>query len=306
MAIPDFQTIMLPLMQLAKDGELHQFHDAVINLALYFNLTDAEKSNLLPSGQQPIFDNRVGWAKLHLKKAGLLDDPTRGFFKITNRGKEILQNSPTRIDMRFLQQFPEYKAFREKTPSEEIGNDKNVDLNKLTPDEVLELSYQRIRNELAEKLSDYTFKSTSGFFERLVVELLVNMGYGGSRQDAAKAVGQRGDEGIDGIIDEDRLGLDNIYIQAKKWEKSTNIGRPEIQKFVGALSGKKARKGIYITTADFTKEARDYAQSLEIKVILINGKKLADLMIDYDIGVTTRSIYELKILDSDYFGEIPI
>lgn len=303
MAIPDFQSIMLPLLQLSDDGKVHYIHDAVNQLADEFELTDEERAKLLPSGQQPIFYNRVGWSRTYLKKAGLLEDPKRGYFQITERGNEVLAGSPSRIDMKFLRQFPEYIEFREtvrETTEEEVQEE---DLEGLTPEEALENAYQRIRRDLSEELLSYVLSSTPGFFEKLVVELLVKMGYGGSQRDAARAVGQSGDEGIDGIIDEDRLGLDTIYVQAKKWNKPASIGRPEIQKFVGALQGKKAKKGIFITTTTFSKEAREYASNIDTKVVLIDGTRLTDLMIDFSVGVTPRTQYELKELDTDYFGE---
>ena len=303
MAIPDFQTIMLPLLQLSSDGKVHYIHDAVNRLAEEFALTEEERTKLLPSGQQPIFYNRVGWSRTYLKKAGLLEDPKRGYFQITDRGREILEDNPSRIDMKFLRQFPEYIEFREtvrETTEEEVQEE---DLEGLTPEEALENAYQRIRRDLSEELLSYVLSSTPGFFEKLVVELLVKMGYGGSQRDAARAVGQSGDEGIDGIIDEDRLGLDTIYVQAKKWNKSTSIGRPEIQKFVGALQGQRAKKGIFITTTTFSKEASEYASNIDTKVVLIDGARLTDLMIDYGVGVTARTLYELKDLDTDYFGE---
>ena len=303
MAIPDFQTIMLPLLTLSSDGEVYYIHDAVNQLADQFELTEEERTKLLPSGQQPIFYNRVGWARTYLKKAGLLEDPKRGYFQITGRGREVLVDNPARIDMKFLRQFPEYIEFREtirETSEEEVQEE---DLEGLTPEEALENAYQRIRRDLSEELLAYVLGSTPGFFEKLVVELLVKMGYGGSQRDAARAVGHSGDEGIDGIIDEDRLGLDAIYVQAKKWKKSTSVGRPEIQKFVGALQGKRAKKGIFISTTSFSKEARDYAANIDTKVVLIDGARLTDLMIDYGVGVTSRTQYELKELDTDYFGE---
>lgn len=303
MPIPDFQTIMLPLLRVAEDGQSHYIHDAVDELAKHFSLTDEEKSKLLSSGQQPVFYNRVGWARTYLKKAGLLEDPKRGYFRITERGKEVLQEKPERIDMKYLQRFPEYIEFRQTTrePSEEQVSDD--DLEGLTPEEALEDSYQRIRKDLADELLSYVLSSTSGFFEKLVVELLVKMGYGGSQREAARAVGQSGDEGIDGIIDEDRLGLDTIYVQAKRWKSESSVGRPEIQKFVGALQGKRAKKGIFITTARFTDDARDYARNIDTKVVLIDGSRLTELMIDYGVGVTSRTAYEIKSLDTDYFGK---
>jgi len=304
MTIPDFQTIMLPLLKIAEDGKEHYIHDAVEELAQFFELTEEEKTKLLSSGQQPIFYNRVGWARTYLKKARILEDPRRGYFQITSRGKEILESNPSRIDMKFLRQYPEYIEFREKPKISSPTNGGEETIEELTPEETLEEAYQKIREDLANELLDYVIKSTPGFFEKLVVELLVNMGYGGSRRDAARAVGKSGDEGIDGIIDEDRLGLDNIYIQAKRWNGDNSVGRPEIQKFVGALQGQRAKKGIFITTSSFTESAKEYVQNIDIKVVLIDGRRLSELMIDYEVGVAHRTTYEIKSLDTDYFGEI--
>jgi restriction system protein len=301
MAIPDFQTIMLPLLELAEDGNEHYIHDAVDELATFFQLLPEEKTKLLPSGQQPAFYNRVGWARTYLKKAGLVEDPRRGYFKITQRGKDVLENKPAKIDMKFLRQFPEYVEFRQTTRETNQVEEVEESLDELTPEEALEEAYQKIRDDLANELLEYVINSTPGFFEKLVVELLVNMGYGGSRREAARAVGQSGDEGIDGIIDEDRLGLDRIYIQAKKWKRDTSVGRPEIQKFVGALQGQRARKGIFITTSRFTKSAKDYVQNIDTTVVLIDGARLTELMIDYAVGVAHRTTYEIKSLDTDYF-----
>jgi len=303
MAIPDFQSIMLPLLVIASDGKVHNIHNAFNELASHFHLSDEEIGKLLPSGRNPAFYNRVWWARTYLKKAGLLIYPKRGHFRITERGEKVVAGNPTKIDMKFLQQYPEYVEFRE-TNSEGINEDlQEQDLEDLTPEEALENAYQRIRTDLAEELLALVINSSPGFFEKLVVELLVKMGYGGSQRDAARAVGQSGDEGIDGIIDEDRLGLDTIYVQAKRWNRGSKISRPEIQKFVGALQGKRAKKGIFITTTFFSSEAKDYAENIDTKIILIDGKRLADLMIDYGVGVTSRTNYELKDLNTDYFGE---
>lgn len=304
MAVPDFQSIMLPLLKLAGDGEVHSIHDAVEELAEQFSLSEEERSKLLPSGQQPVFYNRVGWARTYLKKAGLLEDPRRGHFRITERGRDVLEQDPPEIDMRFLRQFPEYVEFRQVAgKTKEADEEDEEELEELTPEEILEDAYQQIREDLAENLLSYVLNSGAGFFEKLVVELLVRMGYGGSRREAARAVGRSGDEGIDGIIDEDRLGLDVIYVQAKKWGVDHPVGRPEIQKFVGALQGKRARKGIFITTSRFTSAAREYAGRIDTKVVLIDGERLTDLMIDHDVGVSMLTTYEVKRVDSDYFGE---
>lgn len=303
MTIPDFQTIMLPLLKLAGDGEVHSIHEAVNRLADDFSLSEEERTKLLPSGQQPTFYNRVGWARTYLKKAGLLEDPRRGHFRMTDRGRRVLEQKPSKIDMQFLSQFDEFVEFRERGPDTDEDKTETDEIDELTPEEVMERAYQQIREDLAGELLTYVLNSGSGFFEKLVVELLVQMGYGGSRREAARAVGKSGDEGIDGIIDEDRLGLDVIYVQAKKWKDDNPVGRPEIQKFVGALQGRRARKGIFITTSRFTNEAREYARRIDTKVVLIDGDRLTDLMIDHDVGVSPLTTYDVKRVDSDYFGE---
>lgn len=298
MTVPDFQSIMLPLLKIAEDGQEHSGHESLEKLAKHFELTDIELNELLPSGKQTKFYNRIGWARTYLIKSKLLEIPRRSYFSITQRGKDVLKSNPSRIDMNYLKRFPEYIEFKEKENDKE-DKKKNEIIKENTPEENLELSYQEIRDNLALDVLENVMGCSPAFFERLVVELLVEMGYGGSRREAARAVGQTGDEGIDGIIDEDKLGLDTIYIQAKKWANS--VGRPEIQKFVGALAGKRARKGIFITTSSFSSEAIKYVTEIDSKVILIDGKKLAGLMIDYNVGVTEVTSYKLKRIDSDYF-----
>jgi restriction system protein len=303
MSIPDFQSIMLPLLTCAADGKEHSTQEFYQLLAKNFGLSQSELSELLPSGKQPTFYNRIGWARTYLSKSGLLEMTRRSYYRLTERGKQVLESNPARIDMKFLEQFPEYINFREKEGSHKRNKNDvqgGVDTEIHTPEEILEDAYQEIRKNLAQDLLTNVKSSSPEFFERLVVELLVKMGYGGTWQDAARAVGQRGDEGIDGIIDEDRLGLDCIYIQAKRWESA--VGRPEIQKFVGALMGKRARKGIFITTSSFSPEAISYASTIDFKVVLIDGKRLAEFMIDYDIGVSGLYSYQIKRIDSDYFG----
>lgn len=301
MGVPDFQTIMLPLLQIAADGKEHSIQKATSQLASHFDLSQAEVNQLLPSGQQTVFYNRVGWARTYLKKSRLIETHKRSFFRITERGRRALEGNPVKIDMKFLQQYEEYREFKALRGTRVSAHEKAVEDVGRTPEEVLEDAYQVIRDSLAQDLLSQVATGSPAFLERLVVELLVRMGYGGSRADAARAVGQSGDEGIDGIIDEDRLGLDTVYIQAKKWSQGT-IGRPEIQKFVGALHGKHAKKGIFITTASFSKEAKDYATSIDPKVVLIDGQRLAELMIDYDVGVSRVASYNVKTLDSDYFA----
>lgn len=302
MTIPDFQTIMCPLLQLFADGKEHSNQEVLEKLANVFSLTEQELGELLPSGKQTTFYNRVGWARTYLTKSGLLEMPRRTYYKITSKGLDVLRSGPVRIDMKYLARFPEFVEFRKregKGHTSDNGGEATVPGGR-TPEEILEDAYQEIRDNLAQELLVLVKKSPPSFFERLVVELLVNMGYGGSRREAARAVGQTGDEGIDGIIDEDKLGLDSIYIQAKRWDSV--VGRPEIQKFVGALMGKRARRGIFITTSTFSIDATNYVSNIDFKVVLIDGKRLSELMIDYDIGVTGSTVYQLKRVDSDYFS----
>jgi len=298
MAIPDYQSIMLPLLKFAGDRKDHTLREAIDEVAKQFGLTEEERRELLPSGQQAIFDNRVGWARTYMKKAGLLESPRRGYLRITTRGREILSSNPRKIDVGFLRQFPEFVEFQ--TVKKDKFEGPEIEPGE-TPEEVLENAFQGLRHSLASDLLQQIKSSPPRLFERIVVELLVSMGYGGSLKDAGKAIGKSGDEGIDGIIKEDRLGLDIIYIQAKRWDNT--VSRPEIQKFAGALQGQRARKGIFITTSDFSKEAREYAARIETKIVLIDGGELAQYMIDHNIGVTTVASYEVKRVDSDYFAE---
>ena len=303
MSIPDFQTLMLPLLKFANDQQEHASREAADHLAQLFQLSDIEREELLTSGQQTIFDNRAYWAKTHLKHAVLLENTRRGFFKISQRGIQILQQNPQEINMKFLKQFPEYLQFISKRDKNGVEEAEIETTSKHTPEELLEDGYQRIRLDLAEELLSKVKSCPPSFFERLVVELLVKMGYGGSRKDAGEAVGKSGDGGIDGIIKEDRLGLDAIYIQAKRWDEGV-VGRPEIHKFVGALHGQRAKKGIFITTSDFSSNAREYVANIDTKIVLIDGRQLALLMIDNDVGVSKVSTYEIKKIDSDYFTEV--
>ncbi len=302
MSIPDYQTCMLPLLKFASDGKAHKVAEAVDSLSNQFHLTPEERETLLPSGTQYIIANRVAWAKTYLKKAGLLTDPKRAFFQITDRGRDLLKENPKEISSKFLQRYDEFHQFQQKSspksPHEETIPDHTA---YSTPEEALEFGYQKLTETLSDDLLENIMICSPTFFEQLVVELLVKMGYGGSLKEAASVVGKSGDAGIDGIIKEDKLGLDAIYIQAKRWE--TVVGRPEIQKFVGALDGQKARKGIFITTSSFTKEAIDYAKNTTVKVVLIDGERLAELMIENNLGVSTTMTYEIKKVDSDYFTE---
>lgn len=305
MPIPDYQSIMLPLLTLTSDNNEHSLRETIELLATQFNLTDEEREELLPSGTQAIFDNRVGWAKTHILKAGLLESPRRSIFKITTRGQQALAQNPTAINVNFLRQYPEYVEFIR--PNNNSNNDQTVitqqiEQSQATPEEILESAYQNIRRNLAQELLIRIKASPPRFFERLVVELLVKMGYGGSLKDAGRTTQLTNDEGIDGVIKEDKLGLDVIYIQAKRWDNNA-VGRPDIQSFVGALDGQRANKGIFITTSRFADTATQYVKTITKKVILIDGEELANYMIDYGLGVSTFTTYELKKIDSDYFGE---
>ena len=303
MPIPDFQSCMLPLLKCLADGKEFLSRDVEAVLAIQFGLTAEEISELLPSGRQRIFHNRFAWSKSYLKKAGLLVSPKRGTIKITDKGLNVLSDNPERISVKFLEQFPEFVEFRYGRGAEQQTNDEasSAEISESTPEEILELVNEKIRSELAQDILAKVLSCTPAFFEYLVVELLLKMGYGGSRKDAGERIGQSGDGGIDGIIKEDRLGLDTIYIQAKRWQGS--VGRPEIQKFVGALQGQRARKGVFITTSFYTSDALSYVDHIDTKVVLIDGQRLASLMIDFDVGVSVSAAYIVKKIDSDYFDE---
>lgn len=305
--IPDYQTLMLPLLKLIDDGKVHAIKDTIDILASEFNLTEEDLNEWLPSKSQKKFYNRVYWAKAHLKMAGVLENMGKGQFKITNRGIEILKDNPQFVNVKYLtNKYDDYKNLiigyrktdtnKSSTPTEEVDDYLNQ-----TPEEEIELGYQKIRGSLLIEILNKLKLVHPTFFEKIVVELLVKMGYGGSIQDAGKAIGKSGDEGIDGTIKEDKLGLDVIYIQAKRWEGV--VGRPELHKFVGALAGQGAKKGIFITTSSFTKEAKGYSPKNETKIVLIDGEKLAQYMIDHNLGVSVQNTYEIKRIDSDYFGE---
>jgi restriction system protein len=297
--IPDYQSIMLPLLRYAADGIEHSFRDAIDALAVEQNVTDEDREVMLPSGRAKTYNNRVGWALTYLKKAALLDTTKRGYFKITKRGLEVLKQKPTFINVAFLKQFPEFIEFQSVKSEPDVQPAAEVATSTATPEEALESAYERIRDELAVDLRKTIGQCSPAFFERLVVDLLVTMGYGGTRKDAGQAVGKSGDGGIDGIIKEDRLGLDIIYIQAKRWQN--DVGRPEVQKFAGALQGQRAKKGMFITTSKFTREAREFVAHIDTKIILIDGDTLAQLLIDHNVGVAVVDAYEIKRLDSDYF-----
>lgn len=302
MSVPDFHSLMLQLLRIAADGKEHSLAEARERLAAEFRLSAVDQDELLPSGRQSKFANRVAWAKSYLQQAGLTTSPRRGHFQVSDRGLNVLKSPPTRIDIKFLEQYPEFVEFR--TPRSEADQQNETSLGQPepeTPEEALETSHLKMRAGLASEVLARLKTGSPQFFEQLVVELLLRMGYGGSRKDAGHAIGKTGDEGIDGIISEDRLGLDIVYLQAKKWDGT--VGRPEIQKFVGALHGKRAKKGVFITTGTFSAEAVTYVEHIDPKVVLIGGRRLAELMIDFELGVTTTRTYHVKRIDSDYFEE---
>jgi restriction system protein len=308
MAVPDFQSLFIPVLQVASDGNEHSLSETIETIARQLGLSEADRDELLPSGKQRKFDNRVSWARTYLQKAPLLSSPGRSKFRITERGVKVLKENPPQINVKFLRQFPEFVAFHTHTDRDGKIEENNhttqeiLEKTSQTPQEILEASYQSLRQTLAQELLERIKNSPPKFFESLVVDLLVAMGYGGSRKDAGQAVGQVGDGGIDGIIKEDKLGLDAIYLQAKRWEGT--VGSPVVQGFAGALIGKKARKGVFITTSNFSPQARSFVSGTEnLKIILIDGEQLTQLMIDHDIGVTEESRYVVKKVDLDYFGD---
>ena len=290
---------MYPLLELAADGEVHSMDEAYEVLAERFNLTEEDRAELLPSGRQSRYENRVGWARTYLTKAGLLESPGRGQFKITPRGLDVLRSGVTDIDKSYLYQFPEFVEFRRR----DRGNAESEvieDAGK-TPDEQLELLYLELEKQLAHELLERIKQCSPAFFERLVVQLLVAMGYGGSVSDAGKAVGRSGDDGIDGIIKQDRLGLSNIYIQAKRWNNT--VPGEVVRAFAGSLALKKASRGVIITTSDFSEGAIKAAEQLG-NIVLIDGETLAQYMIEYNVGVTVAARYEIKRIDRDFFEGI--
>jgi restriction system protein len=303
MPIPDFQSLMLPLMEVLADGEEHIMRDATAALADRFQLTEAERRELMQSGQT-VFYNRVAWAKTHLKYAGLLDNPIRGKVRLSPLGREILETKPGAINCRFLKQFPSYLAFigqgePDGGAGEALQGPATLESDK-TPLELLDSSYRALRKTTAEELLSRLKACSPAFFEQVVVKLLLAMGYGGIAGEGL-VTGRPGDAGLDGVIKEDKLGLDVVCVQAKRWEAT--VGRPAVQAFAGSMEGHRARKGVLITTSSFSKDAWDYVDRIERKIVLIDGERLADLMMDHGVGVTTTKVYELREVSNDFFDE---
>ena len=302
MPIPDFQSLMLPILEYYGDKLEHGSQNVLNDLKIKLQLTDDEINELLPSGKQYRFNNRVGWAIIYLMKSGLLNRPSRGKYIITSRGLEVLKEKPEKINMKYLEKFQEYVDFKDFKSDKSEDKSPPSEYDKIsTPQESLEMSYQELRRQLSHDLLERVKQSSPSFFEILVVDLLLKLGYGGSRIDAGQAIGRTGDDGIDGVINEDKLGLDVVYIQAKKWQNP--VGRPDIQAFVGSLEGQKSRKGVFITTSKFTVDAQDYVKRIEKKIVLIDGERLTQLMIDNGVGVAEESRYVVNRLDEDYFIE---
>lgn len=295
----------MPVLRAFADGHEHSTREVRDRVAPTFGLNTQDLAESLPSGRQTRYANRIAWAHVYLKQAGLLESPRRGFYRITGRGRAVLAAPPDRIDIPFLMQYPEMQEFRSRRGDDSTESAGEATPGRataeLTPDEQIRIGYQRLRESLAAQVLTRVKQASPRFFESLVVELLVAMGYGGSHEDAAQVVGGGSDEGIDGVIKEDRLGLESIYIQAKRWQGT--VGRPIIQQFAGALQGQSARKGVLITTSSFSKEAIEYAKALQSSIVLVDGAQLAELMIDYDVGVSESEAIRIKRLDEDYFSE---
>lgn len=304
MAVPDYQTIMLPLLQYTGDGQEHTIRDAITDLGKFFQLSSNELAEMLPSGKQAKFDNRVHWAGTYLRKAGLLQSTGRARFIITERGYNVLNSNPPHIDNHFLRQFSEFNEFQSRSNVEKATDTDNGNIKSdETPQEILYSSYKALREQLIQDLIDTILTCSPTFFEQLVVDLLVAMGYGGALENAGEVTQASRDGGIDGIIKEDKLGFDVVAIQAKRYSEDNPIGRQVIQSFAGSLVGRGISKGVFITTSYFSRDAQEYAQRTpQPKIILIDGRTLSELMIDHNVGVSPVEVYTIKKIDSDYFG----
>jgi restriction system protein len=300
MPVPGFQEMMLPLLRVCSDGNERSMGAVRGLVGDQLGLSDDDRKELLPSGTQPRFNNRVAWAKIYLERAGLLTKTRRGHFKISANGEKVLQNPPPIIDIAFLGQFDGFDDFRTKAVDTDTPT-AILQTSFQTPEEQLQDAHQRLCDDLAAQLLDQIAELSPEFFEKLVLDLMLAMGYGGSRDESGSVTNAGADEGIDGIINEDQLGLDTIYLQAKRWQGT--VGRPEIHKFVGALHGRRARKGVFLTTSSFSRDAIEYADTIETKVVLIDGRRLAELMIKHDVGCNPSQTFIVKKLDSDYFTE---
>ena len=300
-AVPKYHELMAPMLEGAADGLVHRVADVKDLAQRRFRLGTEAMDETLPDGRNRL-THRLQWARIYLKKAGLLDYPQRGTFRIAERGRQLLSKNPEKIDLNLLMQYPEFVEFRHGNRAEAEAQNSELPLRDVDPEEALQNSYEAIRRDVEDDILAKVKAASPAFFERLVIDLLLRMGYGGSRKDAGKAIGRTGDEGIDGIINEDSLGLDVVYVQAKSWSNKT-VGASDIREFVGALHGHRARKGVFITTSVFSREARDYIEKIDNKVVLVDGHRLASLMFENDVGVSELRSYKLKRVDLDYFDE---
>lgn len=307
MAIPDYQSLMLPLLGIAAEGETRVPAAAQV-IADRLGLSEDEREEMLPSGKQRLLHNRVHWAKFYMAKAGLIDSPKRGVFVASSAGRELLAKKPARIDVETLKRYPAFAAFYNQAGDDTVSEEQNhvtfaAAASEATPEEQIDAAHAVLAKALKADLLVRVLDQSPSFFERLIVELLVAMGYGGSHDDAARQLGKSGDGGIDGIIDEDRLGLDRIYVQAKRYAAGSSVGRPEVQGFVGSLVGLGASKGVFVTTSTFSRQALDYAKGLQQRVILIDGARLTELMVEFGVGVRASRVIEVKRLDEDFFAD---
>lgn len=304
MPIPKYDEMYRAFLDCLADGQQHKSKEVKDVVAGVFSVSEKERAELLPSGKQQLFDYRIGWTRTYLKKAGLVQSPSRGVYVITPVGKQVLDENPPQIDNLFLQRFESFRKFISPNNEDTVTTIPVEKVSSKTPQDILDEAFQQINTTLADDILNEIMKQSPAFFEHLVVKLLTQMGYGGSVDNAGMVIGQTGDEGIDGIIREDKLGFSLIYIQAKRWDCDKTVGRPELQKFVGALAGQGASKGLFITTAKFTKEAYQYAEKQHTtKGVLVDGTTLAKLMIEYNLGVSTEVTYRIKRIDSDFFAE---
>jgi restriction system protein len=304
--IPDFQSIMLPIVEIFSDEKEHNSQELCEQVSDKYKLSEEERNQLLPSGTQRIIVNRISWALSHLSQADLVERTKRGYYKIGKSGIDVLKAKPKKIDLKLLRTLPLYQKWREGNKDKDKSkNDTLSEIDEIenvqTPEELIEFSFLKLKEDLASELLIRIKQSSPSFFERLVVDLLLKMGYGGSKREAGQVLGKSGDGGIDGLIKEDKLGLDTIYVQAKRWENTVPVS--QVRDFAGSLLSKKAKKGIFISTSDYPKSAYEFVSSIEPRIVLINGKELADLMIENNVGLATKTLYEIKKIDSDYFEE---
>ena len=304
MSIPDYQTLMFPVLRASSSGEV-RISDVVALLANQLKLTSEQQAKLLPSGNQTLFANRVHWAKTYLTKAGLIESTRRGYFRLTDRGRLVLNSNPTNLDNDFLAQFEEFKQFRERsvqaTADDKLSVQPPIASSTGTPDEVMRVAHRQIEASLAQDLLDRIRTAPPEFFERLIISLLISMGYGGSATNAGRALGRAGDDGVDGVIDQDALGLDRVYVQAKRYGAGNNIGSGSIRDFFGSLDRHKAAKGLFVTTSSFSSSARETAEFLSKRIVLIDGDRLAGLMIRHNVGCRIEDTLHIKKLDEDFF-----